>query len=263
MAPNSVETWILRSAGFAGIAVFGAFFAFTFSIPQWAERFGADFIANEVIEEVEGAIDAAKPPENGVLARAAADAYARNEEKIEDLKAALKTRARAGMEYALAQVRDSNCECRRAYEEWRGFTLSRIAQLARENGRIAGIIHGAYLRVVHDLQREIRIFTATNVVCFLLVLLVSFAKPAASRHLLFPGALLVLATLFCAWLYVFSQNWLLTIIHGSYVGYAYAGYLGIVFLFVCDIALNRGRVTTIIVNSLGSVVGSAGSLTPC
>ena len=31
-------------------------------------------------------------------------------------------------------------------------------------------------------------------------------------------------------MYVFEQNWLLTIIHGDYLGLAYAAWLGVVFL---------------------------------
>ena len=50
---------------------------------------------------------------------------------------------------------------------------------------------------------------------FLLLSLVSFLKPRAIRHLFVPGVLLFVATLLCAWLYVFEQNWLLTIIHGE------------------------------------------------
>jgi hypothetical protein len=75
--------------------------------------------------------------------------------------------------------------------------------------------------------------------------------------------LLTVATIFCAYLYVFEQNWLLTIIHGDYLGLGYAAYLGVVFLFLCDIALNFGRVTTRLVNGLVGGIGGSFSLTPC
>jgi len=61
----------------------------------------------------------------------------------------------------------------------------------------------------------------------------------------------------------FEQNWLLTIIYNDYLGFAYLGYLLIVFLFLCDIVLNRARVTTKIVNAIGNALGPVGSLTPC
>jgi hypothetical protein len=40
--------------------------------------------------------------------------------------------------------------------------------------------------------------------------------------------------------------------------------LGLVFLFLCDIALNRGRVTTRLANGVINGMGSAAaSFTPC
>ncbi|MBC8024750.1 MAG: hypothetical protein H7Y89_02050 [Steroidobacteraceae bacterium] len=83
------------------------------------------------------------------------------------------------------------------------------------------------------------------------------------RHLFLPGVLLVVATLFCSYLYLFSQNWLLTIIEGSYLGFAYVAWLGVAYFFLCDIGLNRARLTSTIVNGIGSVIGSAAALLPC
>jgi hypothetical protein len=98
---------------------------------------------------------------------------------------------------------------------------------------------------------------------FLLLLVVSYLKPRAIAQLFVPGALLVVATLICSYCYVFEQNWLLTIIYSDYLGFMYLGYLGIVFLFLCDIVLNRARVTTEIVNAILNAVGSAANVTPC
>ncbi len=262
MTPEVLGTWLMRAAGFAGLTLFGTFFVISFSVPQWVERIGASFIAGEIIVEVDGAIDAVRPPTGeSVLARAAADLYAQNGQQIEQLKATVKLRAREALAAALAQVRDPKCECRRALAQ--KFDLLRIQRLIRDNERLADLLHGTYMKVKTDLTRELRIFTATNAACFLLLLIVSYAKPGAARHLLFPGVLLACATVFCAWIYVFSQNWLLTIIHGSYVGVAYAAYLGIAFLFLCDIALNRGRVATRVINGVCGSVGSVFAVSPC
>jgi hypothetical protein len=73
----------------------------------------------------------------------------------------------------------------------------------------------------------------------------------------------MVATLICAYFYVFEQNWLLTIIYGDYLGFAYLAYLGVVFLFLCDIVLNRGRVTTQFANAILDAAGSAVTLSPC
>ena len=262
---DSIERWLLRIAGVTGFAIFAAFFALTFSVPQWVENFATDYLEAEVIEQVNISIDAAGPPRGqDFLSRAATEVYHRNEEKILRLKSDLKARSRELLQMSLAAMRDPTCECRvriaRALQE---FDASRLGQLIADNTRITTFIQQKYLGLVAELKREIRIFTAINAVSFLLLLLVAFAKPRATRHLLFPGVLLLVSTLFCAWLYLFSQNWLLVIIHGDYTGFAYAAYLGLVFLFICDIALNRGRVTAQIANGSASIVGSAFTLTPC
>jgi len=262
---DRVERWLLRIAGAIGLAIFAAFFALTFAVPQWVETFATEYLEGEVIEQVDTSIDAAGPPRgNDLLSRAAAELYQRNEQEILQLKTDLKARSRELLDLSLVAVRDPACECRiRIAQAIQQFDATRLGVLLADNTRISTFIQQKYLGLVAELKREIRIFTATNAVCFLLLLLVALAKPEATRHLLFPGVLLLVSTLFCAWLYVFSQNWLLVIIHGDYTGFAYAAYLGLVFLFVCDIALNRGRVTTHIANGAASVLGSAFALTPC
>ncbi len=72
-----------------------------------------------------------------------------------------------------------------------------------------------------------------------------------------------ISTLFCSYFYIFEQNWLLTIIHSSYLGFAYLTWLGIVFLFLCDIVFNRARITTEILNAFFNAIGSALSVVPC
>lgn len=260
-----VDRWVLRVAGIFGLAIFCTFFAFTFAVPLWVEDFAAEYLEAQAIEQFDARIDAARPSQgNDFLSRAAAELYERNEHEILRLKTEIKTRARELLNTSLAAARDPNCECRRRIAvALKEFDVARLAQLLADNSRISAFIQQSYLGLVTDLKREIRIFTATNAVSFLLLLLVSFAKPQAARHLMFPGVMLLASTLFCAWLYVFSQNWLLVIIQGSYTGFAYAAYLGVVFLIVCDIGLNRGRVTARMVNAFASALGSAFHLAPC
>jgi hypothetical protein len=125
------------------------------------------------------------------------------------------------------------------------------------------LIQASYMDVATDLKRDIRIFAAANAGAFFLLVLISFLKPQAVRHLFVPGLLLCAATLVCVYGYVFEQNWLLTLINGSYLGFAYATYLGVVFLLLCDVVLNRGRITTRLANGLVHGVGGTLSLIPC
>lgn len=266
MQADSVGRWGLRVAGIAGLAIFASFLALTFRMPQWVESVAKDFVAREVARTLNSRIDAiGQPTGDSLLQRAAAEVYRRNAARVEELKERLRDRTRDLFLVALDEVRDLDCPCRERVELWwRGINLAQLAALTMDNQRIRGIIHGGYMSVVDELRQEIRIFTATNAAAFLLLLVVSFARPAASRHLLFPGALLLLATLFCSAIYVFEQDWLFTLIHGQYVGWAYTTYLAVIFLFLLDIALNRGRVTCKIVNGVAGGLGGAwGALTPC
>jgi hypothetical protein len=261
---DSVGRWVLRVAGAVGLAVFAILFALTWHRPQWVETVAADFIEDQLVEDISARLEDGHRT-TGLLDRFALDLADYNEEAIRSLRSQLEARVHQYLAQALVEVRDPSCTCRRMVAEWLDAgAAARIAGLLDENDRIKSFIHTSYMKVVHDLEREIRIFAGANAVAFLLLLVVSFAKPAASRHLLFPGVLLLIATSFCAFLYVFSQNWLLTIIHGDYLGWAYAACLGTVFLFLCDIALNRARITTRMANGIsGALGGAVSALTPC
>lgn len=60
-----------------------------------------------------------------------------------------------------------------------------------------------------------------------------------------------------------EKNWLLTILFNDYLGFGYLAYLAVVFALLCDIILNRARVTTTIVNAVLQAVGSVASAVPC
>ena len=255
----------LRLIGVIGAAIFLTFFAFTYSVPSWVETFAADYIESEAQERIDTSIDAIRPPESeGALARLAQSLYEKNEAQIEQHKANLKNRVHEQWATALAAIRDLDCECR---EQWegrfeRGFKTD-IVLLHAANEQISNFIHSTYMDVAADLKRDIRIFTASNATVFILLLLVSLLKPQAITHLFLPALLLTISTLICSYFYIFEQNWLLTIINNSYLGFAYLTWLGVVFLFLCDIVFNRGRVTAEILNAIFNALGSAISVVPC
>ena len=71
-------------------------------------------------------------------------------------------------------------------------------------------------------------------------------------------ATLLAATLACSAVYLFGQNWLHTIVFGSYVGWAQFAYIAMVSAWLCDLLFNQGRV------SLHLASGStAGGFSPC
>jgi hypothetical protein len=265
-AQAAVRLWILRITGVAGAALFGFFFVLTFSTPQWVERFAVDFIETHAREKVESSIERWKPVwREGVAGRVAEALDREKQAEIEQLKQQFKNGIRETWATALAEIRDLDCECReKILDLLETGTAGHLLSLEAGSERLTAFIQSSYMEVATELKRDIRIFTATNAGAFILLLLVSLLKPQAVRHLFVPGLLLVVATVVCTYGYIFEQNWLLTVIYGSYLGYAYAAYLGVVFLFLCDIVLNRGRVTTRLANGvLDTFGGAVASLTPC
>jgi len=265
MDNTTLQKLSLRSIGGVGAAIFLTFFAFTYSVPGWVETFAADYIESEAQERIDASIDAIRPPESeSALARLAQSIYEKNEAQIEQHKTNLKNKVHEQWAAALAAIRDLDCECREKWEDWfeSGFNTN-IALLQAANEQISNFIHSTYMDVATELKRDIRIFTASNAAVFILLLLVSLLKPQAITHLFLPGVLLSVSTLICSYFYIFEQNWLLTIIHSSYLGFAYLTWLGIVFLFLCDIVFNRGRITTQILNAILNAIGSAFSVVPC
>lgn len=255
----------LRLIGIIGAAIFLIFFAFTYSVPGWVETFASDYIESEAQGRIDTSIDSIRPPDSdSSLARLAKSMYDKNEAKIEQSKTNLRNKVHEQWAAALATIRDLDCECRAKWEDKfeSGFNAN-IALLQAANEQISNFIHSTYMDVATELKQDIRIFTASNAAVFILLVLVSFLKPQAIVHLFLPGVLLAVSTLVCSYFYLFEQNWLLTIINNSYLGFAYLAWLGIVFLFLCDVFFNRARVTTEILNGLFNALGSAASVVPC
>lgn len=263
--PEAWRRLVLAFIGAVGTALFGFFLFLTFHTPDRVEAFAASYIEQQVAERLDRGIDALQAPTGtGRLARLAGALQQGNEAAIERQREWLRAKAHEQLASALAQVRDPACACRQSWSDWleRG-TQASILQLAAENQALRNFIHATYAQTVQDVKRELRIFIGANLAVFVLLLLAAALKPRATTHLFVPGLLLALATLVCSWFYLFEQNWLLTIIHGQYLGFLYFGYLGIAFAFLCDIVLNRARITTKLLNTLLNAIGSAISVVPC
>ena len=255
----------MRLVGLIGVSIFGTFFSFTYAIPDWVERFAADFIEGKVHDKIDESIDALQPPEGqGMLASFAKALYSDNQSRIEAIREKLRLEVHEHMADAIAKIRDLDCECRDKWAEFykKGFEFE-LNLLQTANDQLVDFIHSKYTEISTALKADIRIFTASNTSVFLFLLIVSFAKPKAIAHLFLPGSLLALSTLVCSYFYLFHQNWLLTIVYNDYTGLLYLVYLGVLFLILCDISFNKARVTTQILNTLGSIAGSAASFSPC
>lgn len=255
----------LRAIGLIGVVVFGVFFALTYGLPGYVEEVAKDFIAQQVEKEVNQKLDEADMViENKTLGKIAEKLLNKNTEEITSIKDNLKAGLHTQLSQIIAEMRDLSCECRKKYEDFIKFGMQiQILSLEKANEQLMDFAKGKYMQVVKKLTTDVRIVTGSNAVLFLLLILISFLKPRAISHLVLPTALLLISTLICTYFYVFEQNWFFTIIYDDYVGFAYLGYVGVLFLILCDIALNKARVTSKIINGTSNVVGVSISVAPC
>ena len=124
------------------------------------------------------------------------------------------------------------------------------------------MVENHYHQTLAAVRADVQLFLISNLflLCFALVL--SIFKARAALHLLPVSVSLTMATVLAASWYVFGQNWLLTILYGDYWGWGYLGLVGGMFLLLCDIALNKARISTGIVNTIGSAFNIV-PIVPC
>ncbi len=255
----------LRFVGIVGVVIFGMFLYFTYGIPGYVEEIGKDFIKNQIRDETNEKIENIKLEGKGSkLAQLAGKLYQKHQEEIDRVKSQLHNKAHEKLADVIAEMRDLDCECRNKYAQMykEGFEF-RIASLQSANEKLQDFMKTKYMDVATELKKDVRILAGFNFLVFFILLLVSFLKPKAISHLFVPGTLLTGSTLLCSYFYVFQQNWLFTIIYNDYMGFAFLGYVFLVFLFLCDIVFNHARVTTKIINGVLNAVGSAASVLPC
>jgi hypothetical protein len=109
-----------------------------------------------------------------------------------------------------------------------------------------------YDATIQSLHRDLVIVSLSNLVVFLFIIALTFRKPRFMPILVKLGALAFLSVILMIYWYVFGQDWIATIIFNTYVGWAYAGFMGVLFLSLCDLAFNEGRVLNAIFSGLGN-----------
>ncbi|KAF3983157.1 MAG: hypothetical protein HFP78_00175 [Methylococcales symbiont of Hymedesmia sp. n. MRB-2018] len=258
----------LRVFGFLGTILFIPIFLLSFSDPQLIENSGKEFVEWKLEKSTNAKIDSIKIPNESkfekLLGKKAKELRIQTEKKIQSLKQQLKADAPSVIAMQLAKVRNLDCECRKSWEKrLRNSMKFKLASLDVAKSKLVNFTQAKYMEIVEKLTLDIRIFVGANGVVFLFLMLTSFLKPSAVRHLFLPSVLMFISTVVCSYFYVFEQNWFYTIIYNNYTGFSYIGYLSFVFAVLCDIVFNKAKVTTEIINALLQTIGRAASLTPC
>jgi len=247
-----------------GALIFGTAFWLTWGVPGYVEEAAKEFIKSKVKEETVEKIDsiAIKANENK-LAQFAQKLLREQENEINNLKTQLKNNAQEKLAAVIAEMRDLSCECRKIHAQRIKTQMElKIDSLENANKKLIEFMKSKYMEVSQNFAMDLRIFTGSNFLIFVFLLLISFLKPKAIAHLFLPGILLVISTLVCSYFYIFEQNWLFTLIYNDFVGFGYAVYIGVLFLFLCDIVFNGAAITTEIINAIIKALGNIIQVVP-
>jgi len=252
---------ILVVVSLLGVLLFGGAFALSFLDPLLIEHAAREVVRIEVERRVGEKIDSLS---NSRVAGLAQRALQNTEADIARTQRAIRDDVPRKVADVVANMLNADCECRKRLREYAQRAESdRLSSLTQVRERLVGLIESAYASVASSLVREFRIFTASNAVAFALLGFITLIRSGATLQLVLTAVVLIGAVMVTGSLYLFNQNWLHTIVFSQYVGLAYALYLVGVALLLADVALNRARVTTRLVNLALQAVGSAITAVPC
>ncbi len=255
----------IRTMGLLGTLLFGTAFWFTFGVPDGVEEIAKGFIKERVEQETKEKIESLSLTKKDSKLSNIVKRLSKNKEKeIEALKIQLQNKVYEKIALVIAEMSDLNCECRNKYAQAIKEHLEfKLLSLQSANDKLINFMKSKYMDVVQNLTIDLRIFTGSNLLIFIILLLVSFSKPAAITHLFLPGILLVISTVLSSYFYLFEQNWFFTIIYNDFLGFWYLAWVGLIFAILCDIVFNKARVTTEVINAILNAIGSAFSVVPC
>ena len=126
-------------------------------------------------------------------------------------------------------------------------------QLAKYNAAIEsvqGALKDGFREIVTRILDDLKIFLGSTGLSTFAVFLIAMLRPAFARPLFLPATLLLVSSLTSVMIYVFGQNWFFTILFNDYMGYGYAAYIGVIFLFLIDIVYLHATITTAIIEAM-------------
>lgn len=218
-----------RAISIVGLLVFGSLLAFATLAPAYFEQAAKSFVAAEVRAQLEPVLDSKagqklKSAYEAWKARGAADPAESEADPVPEVAQQLAAIVDRLCHFSCAEKQELETNIEKGL---RG-TLSR---LVAERDKFVTLAKNKYKEIVTKVRRDFIIFAASNVAIFAALLALTFIGTRAYRALMLPAALLTVATLTAAGVYVFGQNWFFTILTDSYMGYGYLVFVAFLFAF--------------------------------
>jgi len=256
---------IIKTFLFLSVLVYGAAFVYSFTAPQTIEKSARGFIKEQVSKKTHEKIDniGSKYKDN-TLVKLSAKIFKNKKEQLAHYKESLKLKIDEKLANVMAKMLDLDCECRQKYKGiFHNLITTKIIDLKAATKKLETFMTAKYMYVVENVIKDFRIFLGSSFFVLLLMLILLYTKPQATIQIDVLASMMLVSTVLSSYLYIFKQNWFYTIIYNDFMGYAYLMYLGIIFLFLCDIIFNKARITTEIVNAILSALGSSVSAVSC
>jgi hypothetical protein len=105
------------------------------------------------------------------------------------------------------------------------------------------VVEDRYHAILSELRADIGVFLICNLLVMSLAFVLALFRTKDSAHLLPVSILLTVSTLIASYWYVMGQNWFMTLVYADFYGWTYLVLLGVIFLVLLDIGLNRARAT--------------------
>jgi hypothetical protein len=248
-----------------GTLLFGIIFVYSFTSSYKIEKHASGFIKNQIQQKANEKIDSfGQNTSENKLIKISQKVFEKNQDKINKLKTKLKEGLPERIADTIAKMQDLNCECRNKYSNFVKDVLDiSILNLKKANEKLTNFMKMKYIQIVQSVINDFRIFAGSNLLFFLVALILLLVKSNASVQITLVAGLLCISTIICSYFYIFEQDWFYNIIYQDLWGYFYLLYMGIVFLFLCDIIFNKARITTEIINFIANAIGSAFQAGPC
>jgi hypothetical protein len=241
-----------------GTIIYGIAFVYSLTSSEKIEQGARGFIKEKVSEKTHEKIDniGTKYKDNK-LVKLSAKIFKKKTEELKLYKESLKLKIDEKLALVMVKMRNLDCECRKKYTKlFNGIISVKIVSIQIATEKLEEFMTQKYMHVIENLIKDFRIFLGSSFLILLLMLVLIFAKPQVTMQVNVLAGMMLVATAISSYLYVFNQNWFYTIIYNDFLGYFYLLYMGIIFMFLCDIIFNKARVTESIINGIGSVPAS-------
>ncbi len=178
--PHTIMKITLRTIGLCGILLFGAFFSLTFATPQLIEESARGFVAFQIEKEVREKHQNVNESSLANKALSIAGKLGLESEQIqEDLLDDLPNKIAS----VIASMCGYDCEKKKAIaQSITSDYLQRLKNIELAQNTLGKIVKGKYLEIAANLKLDLRIFLGANAIMFVVLLTVSFARPAAIAH---------------------------------------------------------------------------------